>query len=48
MHCDPRKARRYMARIRKELKKPKGEIVTLAEVCRAMPFTEKDVIPYLI
>lgn len=48
MHLDPRPARRYLTRVRKLLKKPPREIVTLSEFCKATPWKEEEVIPYLV
>jgi hypothetical protein len=44
---NPRAASRYLTKIRKKLGKPRGEIITLKEFCKATPFTEEEVIPYL-
>jgi len=48
MHFTPRNARRYLSRVRKKLKLPPREIVTLKGFCKATPWTEEEVIPYLM
>ena len=47
MGMDRRPATRYLTRLRKKNKKPRGELVTLREFLEYSKLTEEDVVPHL-